>query len=137
MRRVFIDTGAFVALRNTGEREHHSARAALDELVHERVALFTSNYVFAQTYTALLVRVGRDEAVAWGRAFRAGQRVELVRADEAIEDEAWRILETHDDKRWSYVDATSFALMEREGCGEAFGFDVHFKQRGLRLIPGG
>jgi len=55
--------------------------------------------------------------------------------DEALEDAAWSILESHADKQWSYVDATSFALMEREGATEALAFDRHFAQRGLTLIP--
>lgn len=97
--------------------------------------LFTSNYVFAETYTALLVRLGRSEAVAWGSAFRSGQVIELVRVDEPIEELAWSILVSHRDKNWSYVDATSFALMEREGAEEAFAFDRHFTQRGLHLTP--
>jgi uncharacterized protein len=136
LRRVFVDTGAFVALRNRAELEHEAARAALSALVSERVPLLTSNYVFAETYTALLVRVGREEAIEWGRRFRAGEAIELVRVDEFVEEEAWSILESHSDKSWSYVDATSFALMEREGIVEAFAFDHHFAQRGLTLVPG-
>jgi len=136
LRRIFIDTGAFVALRNPAEREHEQARTVLASLVAERVPLFTSNYVVAETYTALLIRVGREEAIEWGRRFRAGDAIELVRVDEAVEDEAWSILESHTDKSWSYVDATSFALMTREGSSEAFAFDHHFAQRGLNLLPG-
>jgi predicted nucleic acid-binding protein len=135
MRSVFIDTSAFVALRNAAEVEHERARTVLSGLLSEGVALFTSNYVFAETYTALLVRVGRAEAIEWGRRFRAGGAVELVRLDEEIESAAWDILERHRDKRWSYVDATSFALIERDGGGEAFAFDGHFAQRGLRVFP--
>jgi hypothetical protein len=134
---VFVDTGAFVALRNQGEREHEAARAALSELVAPHTQLLTSNYVFSETYTALLVRAGREEAIRWGRRFRAGEAIEMVRIDEPIEQEAWSILESHADKRWSHVDATSFALMEREGIAEAFAFDHHFAQRGLTLVPGG
>jgi uncharacterized protein len=137
LRRVFIDTGAFVALRNRAEREHEAARAALSTLVSERVPLLTSNYVFAETYTALLMRVGREEAIAWGRRFHAGDAIELIRVDEPVEEDAWSILEAHTDKRWSYVDATSFALIEREGISEAFAFDRHFAQRGLALVPRG
>jgi predicted nucleic acid-binding protein len=137
MRSVFVDTSAFVALRNGSEAEHRRARQALAGLVEEGVALFTSNYVFAETYTALLVRVGREEAIEWGRRFRAGAAIELVRLDEDLEREAWEILERHADKRWSYVDATSFALIERDGGGEAFAFDAHFDQRGLRVHPDG
>lgn len=135
MRSVFVDTSAFVALRNAAEAEHERARAALSELLTEGAALFTSNYVFAETYTALMVRVGRSEAIEWGRRFRAGNAIELVRLEEDVESDAWDILERHGDKRWSYVDATSFALIERDGSGEAFAFDAHFSQRGLRVHP--
>jgi predicted nucleic acid-binding protein len=134
LRKVFVDTSAFVALRNRAEREHPAAREALARLVAERASMFTSNYVFAETYTALLVRVGRAEAIEWGRRFRASEAIELIRVDEVIDDEAWAILESHADKSWSYVDASSFALMEREGTNEAFAFDRHFVQRGLSLV---
>lgn len=135
MRRVFVDTGAFVALRNAREAEHASARRTLRALLDDGVGLFTSNYVFAETYTALLVRVGRDEAITWGSAFRAGTAIELVRVDAELDDSAWSILTAHHDKDWSYVDATSFALMAREATDEAFAFDRHFAQRGLRTHP--
>jgi uncharacterized protein len=135
MRSVFVDTSAFVALRNAAEAEHEQARAALSELLAEGVALFTSNYVFAETYTALMVRVGRAEAIEWGRRFRASGAIELVRLEQDLESDAWEILERHGDKEWSYVDATSFALIERDGGGEAFAFDAHFSQRGLRVWP--
>ncbi|HXS32216.1 MAG TPA: PIN domain-containing protein [Solirubrobacterales bacterium] len=137
MKSVFIDTSAFVALRNSSEAEHQRARSALAGLISEGVALFTSNYVFAETYTALMVRVGRGEAIEWGRRFRSGGAIDLVHLDRPTEERAWEILEGHDDKRWSYVDATSFALIERDGGDEAFAFDVHFSQRGLNVLPKG
>jgi uncharacterized protein len=135
VRSVFVDTSAFVALRNEKEVEHAKARTALSQLIEEGALLFTSNYVFAETYTALMVRIGRGEAIEWGRRFRAGETIDLVRVDEDVEENAWAILEDHRDKRWSYVDATSFALIERDGMSEAFAFDSHFTQRGLRVLP--
>ena len=136
MRSAFVDTSAFVALLNPDEEEHELAQAALSTLLEERVALFTSNYVFAETYTALMARVGRGDAIEWGRRFRAGGAIGLVRIEEDVEEEAWKILEDHDDKGWSYVDATSFALIERDGMSEAFALDGHFRQRGLSVVPG-
>lgn len=136
MRSVFVDTSAFVALLHEAEAEHEQARAAIEHLISDRVPLFTSNFVFAETYTVLLTRVSRAVAVNWGRRFRLGSAIELVRVDEDVEEEAWEILESHEDKEWSYVDATSFALLEREGAAEAFAFDSHFAQRGLRVLPG-
>ena len=136
MSRVFIDTSAFVALRNSGEREHEAARGALEDLVAQRVPMFTSSYVFSETYTALLVRVGRREAIAWGRQMRAGTAIEIVTIDDELADEAWQLLEEREDKMWSHVDATSFALLDRERSTAAFAFDRHFEQRGLQVIPG-
>jgi predicted nucleic acid-binding protein len=135
MRSIFVDTSAFVALRNRSEAEHSAARDALVGLLAEGAALFTSNYVFAETYTALMVRVSRREAIEWGNRFRKGGAIDLVRLDRPTEERAWEILEQHADKRWSYVDATSFALIERDGDGAAFAFDAHFSQRGLRVVP--
>lgn len=136
MRRVFIDTGVFVAARRSEEREHGAARAVLADLVENGATLFTTNHVFAETYTTLLARAGREAAIAWGRSFRAGSTVEPVHSDEALEEAAWQILDSHEDKEWSYVDAVSFALLEREGVEEAASFDRHFAQRGLRVLPG-
>jgi predicted nucleic acid-binding protein len=133
--RVFVDTSAFVALRNRSEREHKSARSALEGLVTRRESLFTSSYVFSETYTALLVRAGREEAITWGRLMRAGTAIEIVPIDDDLADDAWQLLEDHVDKSWSHVDATSFALMERERSTVAFAFDRHFEQRGLQVIP--
>lgn len=133
--RVFIDTGAFVALRNRNEEEHESAREMRQSLADQRATLFTSNFVFAETYSVLLTRIGRGEAIRWGSEFRGSRAVELIRIDEELEEQAWTILETHTDKAWSYVDATSFALMAREGTRDAFAFDHHFQQRGLSVLP--
>jgi predicted nucleic acid-binding protein len=35
----------------------------------------------------------------------------------------------------AHVDATSFALVEREEVDAASAFDRHFPQRGLRVLP--
>lgn len=135
MTRVFVDTGAFVALRRPDEKEHRLAREALAALVERRVRLISTNYTFGETYTTLLTRAGRSAAINWGADMRAGTGIDFVRVDEGLEDAAWAILESHEDKDWSYVDAVSFALMEREGISTAFAFDEHFRQRGLAVIP--
>ena len=136
MSDVFVDTSAFVALRNRSEREHLDARRTLQDLVAQRVSLFTSTSVFSETYTALLTRVGRQEAIGWGRQMRVGTVIRIIHIDDALAEEAWRLLEEYADKLWSHVDATSFALMAREGSTTAFAFDHHFVQRGLQVVPG-
>ncbi len=136
MRRIFVDTGWFVAERNQADAEHHVARTALAGLVRDRVSLFTSNYVFAETYTTLLGRVGRAAAIEWGEKFKGSIHIELFRIDPELEAAAWDLLRLRADKRWSYVDATSFALMEHEGVTAALAFDHHFAQAGFEMLPG-
>jgi predicted nucleic acid-binding protein len=131
-----IDTGALVALKRSSEREHAPAATTLRALVERGVRLVATNYIFAETYATLLSRTGRWMAFAWGADMRAGVGIDFVRVDTETEDAAWKILESHADKDWSYVDAVSFALMEREGIGTAFTFDERFRQRGLAVVPG-
>lgn len=133
--RIFVDSGAFVALRRPRDSHHIAAVRTLTELAQRGVELVSTNYTFSETYTTLLSRVGRRIAINWGSDMRAGAGIEFVRVSEEVEDAAWKILASHEDKHWSYVDAVSFALMEREGIGVAFAFDDHFRQRGLATIP--
>jgi predicted nucleic acid-binding protein len=53
------------------------------------------------------------------------------------EDEvrAREIIFRYVDKDFSYVDATSFAVMERLGIEEALTLDNHFRQYGWRVLP--
>ncbi len=133
--RVFVDTGAFVALRRRRDTAHSAALRALAELSARGAQLVSTNYTFSETYTTLLSRLGRYEAFVWGEQMRSGGGFEFLRVSEEVEDAAWEILAAHEDKDWSYIDAVSFALMEREGIGVAFAFDDHFRQRGLATIP--
>jgi predicted nucleic acid-binding protein len=56
----------------------------------------------------------------------------IVRVTEADEERAWEILETYADQDFSYVDATTFAVMERLNLDRAFAFDRHFETFRLR-----
>jgi predicted nucleic acid-binding protein len=135
LRKVFVDTGAFVALKRTNEQQHAAAAEVLRALVERGTQLVTTNYVFAETYNTLLSRAGRKAAFEWGTDARSGSQVVFVRVDQELEEAAWEILKAHEEKAWSYVDAVSFALMERDGITTAFAFDQHFSQRGLAVIP--
>jgi predicted nucleic acid-binding protein len=48
-----------------------------------------------------------------------------------VEDEAWRWLDRHDERSYSFVDATSFVVMRRRGVSEALAFDGDFSAAGF------
>jgi len=51
--------------------------------------------------------------------------------DEGLEAEAWRWLRRRDERPYSFVDATSFALMRRLRLREALAFDDDFASAGF------
>ncbi len=55
----------------------------------------------------------------------------IVRVDEATEAEAFAWLRRHDERAYSFVDATSFALMRRQRLTEALAFDGDFTAAGF------
>ena len=51
--------------------------------------------------------------------------------DRALEADAESWLRRHDERDYSFVDATSFALMRHLGIEEAFAFDEDFSAAGF------
>jgi predicted nucleic acid-binding protein len=62
--------------------------------------------------------------------FRSGG-VRLVRVDDKGEAEAWNWLGRHDERPYSFVDATSFATMRGMRIREALAFDGDFTAAGF------
>jgi predicted nucleic acid-binding protein len=58
-------------------------------------------------------------------------RVRLERIGERLEEEAFRWLRRHDERPYSFVDATSFALMRSLRITEALAFDGDFAAAGF------
>lgn len=129
-REALVDSGAFFAIAAPDDSHHQSARLAFARAAHESIPLFTTNFVVAETYALFNSRRGPHVARAWLRDLRLG----VVRVTEADEAAARELLLRHDDKAYSYTDATSFAVMTRLGVRLALAFDQHFAQHGFDLL---
>ncbi|MEX2106452.1 MAG: hypothetical protein WD810_06090 [Solirubrobacterales bacterium] len=57
--------------------------------------------------------------------------VQVLHLDEAIEASAIDWLRQHDERAYSFVDATSFAFMRSRGITEALAFDGDFAAAGF------
>lgn len=90
----------------------------------------TTNHVLGETWTLLRRRAGHRPAVQFLDAV-AESRVETHHADQALEREALTWLRRHDEREYSFVDATSFAVMRRLRVSEALAFDGDFSAAGF------
>lgn len=124
----FVDTSFWVALRFRRD-DHHVAAARL--WAQRSQPLVTSNLVVGETWTFLRRRIGHAEAVGFLDNVATSPRLALIRVDEATETAALAWLRRHDERDYSFVDATSFELMRRERLTEALAFDDDFAAAGF------
>lgn len=133
--RVFVDTGAWFALQVIDDSHHRIASETLEALLGVAQSLVTSNLVIGETYTLLRLSKGYRQAKRFLDAIAQSERLERIFLSAAIEQEAYEILHRFSDHPFSYVDATSFALMRAQKISHAFAFDAHFATAGFLRIP--
>ena len=132
MERVLVDTGAWYALIDRNDPDHH---AVLSVLQTYRNRLISSNFIFDETVTLLRYRLGWRFARQFGEQARDGHLAQLVRVSASDEREAWVIFTRYDDKAFSFTDCTSFALMQRLRLTTAIAIDSDFRTYGLHCLP--
>jgi len=125
---IFVDSSFWIAQQLERDRHHASAKQLERALLGDVLA--TSNTVVAETWTYLRRRASHSRAMAWLDRINAAA-VAVERVDSNLEDEAWRWLRAHDERPYSFVDATSFALMRKLRLSEALAFDGDFAAAGF------
>jgi predicted nucleic acid-binding protein len=133
--QVFVDTGAWYAVQVTDDIHHAAAQAALHALVESGLPIITSNLVIGETYTLLRTAKGYRAAKRFLDALGHSRKTERLFITEFLERKAYEILEQYADHPFSFVDATSFALMRQQRMQHAFAFDAHFVTAGFLRIP--
>lgn len=124
-----MDTSAIVAIAHAKDERHDRAMALLKQAEEAGVAFLLTNFLVAETYALLLSRGGADLARNW----LLGNDIPIQRISATDETRTREILLKYRDKSFSYVDASSFAVMERLGLDTAFTFDQHFRQYGWKI----
>jgi predicted nucleic acid-binding protein len=76
-------------------------------------------------------RYGHDVAVRFLDRLAGSTRIAVEFVTEQVHDEALAWLRRHDERPYSLVDATSFALMRSLGIQEALAFDGDFTAAGF------
>ena len=97
--------------------------------------LITSNFIFDETVTLCLYRLGRQVAVTVGEVLRDPTVVAMLRITPDDEQNVWVLWLAQPDKTYSFTDYISFAVMQRLGLHSAIAVDTDFQREGFLLLP--
>ena len=129
----FADTSWWVAWALPGDARHGDALGMAAGLGRTEQVL-TTNLVVGETWTFLRRKDSHRSAVAFldrVEALRAEGRLALHRVTDVQEAAAWDWLRLHDERVYSFVDATSFRVMRDRRLREAFAFEHDFAAAGF------
>ena len=129
----FVDTSWWVAWSRPADAHHEEAARLAAELERGDRAV-TTNLVVGETWTYLTGRARHAAAVDFlDRIEGLSDQSRLVvhRVTERQEEKAWRWLRRHDERPYSFVDATSFQVMRDRRVREALAFDGDFTAAGF------
>ena len=132
MDRLFVDTGAWVALVNRGDSLHEAVVAVLEAF---NGRLVTSNYVVDESVTVCRFRLGHASAARLGERLMTGTGVDQVRVTPDDERSAWALFLAREDKDYSFTDCTSFVLMRRLNIRRVAATDDDFRREGFDVVP--
>ena len=123
-----MDTSFWIGLRFARDDRHPQAKALWES---GPGALVTTSLVLGETWTFLTRRAGHRRAVEFNDVASKLPNLSVRQIDAEIELEAWHWLRRHDERTYSFVDATSFAMMRRMRIREALAFDGDFAAAGF------
>ena len=131
IEKIFIDTSALYAYINSKDPDHEEVKNFLHQF---RGQLVISNFIFDETVTLVLSRMGHDKAVLTGKTMLNPKVFDIVRVQINDERKAWELFINRPDKTYSFTDCTSFIIMKRLNIDRSLSIDPHFQQEGFQSI---
>ncbi|MGM0653112.1 MAG: type II toxin-antitoxin system VapC family toxin [Bacillota bacterium] len=127
MRKVFVDTGAWYALKNKNDPNHSAAVAFFRSLPEAGTICYTSDYIIDETITLTRVRLNNHQAASTlAQELLSEQAAKVIYTAPLYLPRALAIFKKFADQNFSFTDCTSFAIMENMKIEEALAFDHHF-----------
>lgn len=129
---IFVDSAFWIALFAERDQHHQQARELVPELANE--VLVTTSAIRGETWTWLNRRHGHSTATKALGLIARSSRTRVHQIDSGLDEAALAWLRQRDERCYSWVDATSFALMRRERIRRALTFDSDFEAAGFEIV---
>ena len=92
MNGIFIDTSAWYAFIDRNDPDHKEA----DRLYKSnKKPLITSNFIFDETVTLLMSRLGFDIAVKFGESLKISSLLNIIQITDEVEEDYRDLLSVH------------------------------------------
>src|SRR5260370_33685328 len=139
IKRVFIDTCAWIDLMNSSER-HHAAAVAFHKSLAPMTLRITTWGIVSETFTWIRYHIGYREASRWLSLKDSLENqvfLQVVYPDSQIELGVRKVIDRFLYQHLSYVDAFSIVLIQSRPCMDViFHFDYVMTLAGLPVLPG-
>jgi len=126
--RVFIDTGAFIALTDADDENHIAAKTFYKDSLEKGTKFITTNVVVCETMNYLRAKVSHKVSVIFWENLKKSGSFEIINVTPLAENTAFSIFRQYADKDFSFTDCSSFSVMKSLKITNAFAFDRHFGQ---------
>ena len=128
MKAVFVDTSAFLAALDKGDKYHAEARGRWLALSKSPSELWTTDYVRLESWSLIQRRLGAEAVMSFQDDWLPLCKIHEVGRDGFERAAAqWRIAQR---RNLSLVDLTSFDAMRQLAIRTALAFDQHFQEMG-------
>jgi len=135
MKKVFVDTAAWLALLNIDDIWHQQAKQIRLELVKQNYIFITTEFVLLEVGDALCSQVLRKNTANFLHNIYQLKSTKIITLSQDLLQSGLSLYEQRLDKDWGLTDCISFVVMQREQIQEAFTSDKHFEQAGfIRLL---
>jgi predicted nucleic acid-binding protein len=131
--RLFVDSGAWIALRSRRDQHHQAADRAFRAAIDQRIPLVTTNLVVAESHRQTLFRAGYAPAVRALEVIDSSSAITVHFASSEDHRMAREWLQRLAPRPITYTDAVSFAVIEATKCTHVLGFDEDFVAAGFEL----
>jgi hypothetical protein len=135
MKKIFVDTAAWLALINNKDRFHNVTVEIRRSLKAQGYHFVTTDFVFLEVADALCSPKFRQRTINFINRLRTLPDLLIIPVNSECYFNGWNFYCQRMDKDWGLTDCISFIIMQREGIAEALTTDKHFEQAGfIRLI---
>ncbi len=127
MKKIFIDTGAWYALKNKNDPNHPAVYSFFERLPAAGIVCYTSDYVIDEAVTLTRARLKNHHiAATLAEELFSEKAARLIYAAPVFLPRALEIYKKYSGQVFSFTDCTSFAIMENLKIEESLAFDRHF-----------